>query len=396
MMSNAKIEIYSKVWCPYCRRAKAMLKSLGLEYTDYDITDNKELQQEMEERSGEKTIPQIFIDDQKIGGYDSLIELVSSGGLDDLIEYERPNCSKKDWDLVIIGAGPAGMTAAVYAVRKGLKVLLVARDIGGQVLETDTIDNYLPEYGTSGPDLMHNFLKHLRNYQIDTLFGEEITDIKPQEKGHILLTKSNKEIKTKAILIAAGTKKRHLRVEGEHQLKDKGVSYCATCDGFIYENQPVAIVGGGNSGLEAALDMAKIATDVYLIIRGEQLSGDKSLQEKVNNSEKIEICKSYQTTEIKGEKKVESVRIKNLNTGKERELAVNAIFIEIGLIPNTGFICEHLDINQRNEIIIDENNQTSIEGIFAAGDVTDIKDKQIIVSSAEGAKAALRANEYLS
>jgi len=395
-MNKPKIEIYTKTWCPYCRRAKAMLKSLGLDYTDYDITDNEELQQEMAERSGKKTIPQIFIDDQKIGGYDNLIELVSTGGLDDLIEFERPNCSKKDWDLAVIGAGPAGMTAAVYAARKGLKVLMVARDIGGQVLETDTIDNYLPEYGTSGPDLMQNFLKHLRNYKIDTLFGEEITDINPQEEGHILLTKSDKKIKTRAVLIAAGTKKRKLGIPGEHQLKDKGVSYCATCDGYIYENQPVAVVGGGNSGLEAALDMAKIATEVYLIIRGEQLSGDKSLQDKVNDSDKIEVCKSYQTTEIKGEQKVESIRIKNLNTGKERELNVKAIFIEIGLIPNTGFICEHLDINQGNEIIIDENNQTSIEGIFAAGDVTDIKDKQIIVSAAEGAKAALRANEYLS
>ncbi|MFN2341330.1 MAG: glutaredoxin 3 [Halanaerobium sp.] len=395
-MNKPKIEIYSKVWCPYCRRAKAMLKSLELEYTDYDITDNKELQQEMVERSGKKTIPQIFIDDQNIGGYDSLIELVSSGGLDEMIEFERPNCSQKNWDLAVIGAGPAGMTAAVYAVRKGLKVLLVARDIGGQVLETDTIDNYLPEYNISGPDLMQNFLKHLRNYKIDTLFGEEITEIKPQKKEHILLTKSEKEIKTRAVLIAAGTKKRHLGVPGENQFKDNGVSYCATCDGFMYENQPVAIVGGGNSGLEAALDMAKIATEVYLIVRGEQLSGDKSLQDKVNNSDKIEVCKSYQTTEIKGEQKVEVVRIKNLNTGKERELAVKAIFIEIGLIPNTGFVCEELDINQGNEIIIDANNQTSIEGIFAAGDVTDIKDKQIIISAAEGAKAALRANEFLN
>ncbi len=395
-MNKPKIEIYTKTWCPYCRRAKAMLKSLGLDYTDYDITDNEELQQEMVERSGKKTIPQIFIDDQKIGGYDSLIELVSSGGLDDLTEFERPNCSEKDWDLAVIGAGPAGMTASVYAARKGLKVLMAARDIGGQVLETDTIDNYLPEYGTSGPDLMQNFLKHLRNYKIDTLFGEEITDINPQPEGHILLTKSGKKIRTRAVLIAAGTKKRQLGIPGEHQLKDKGVSYCATCDGYIYENQPVAVVGGGNSGLEAALDMAKIATEVYLIIRGEQLSGDKSLQDKVNNSDEIEVCKSYQTTEIKGEQKVESIRIKNFNTGKERELNVKAIFIEIGLIPNTGFICEHLDINQGNEIIIDANNKTSIEGIFAAGDVTNIKDKQIIVSAAEGAKAALRANEYLS
>jgi alkyl hydroperoxide reductase subunit F len=373
-----------------------MLKSLGLEYTDYDITDNENLYQEMVERSGKKTIPQIFINDQKIGGYDNLIEKVSSGELDQMTDFERPNCSKKDWDVAVIGAGPAGMTAAVYAVRKGLKVILVARDIGGQVLETDTIDNYLPEFGITGPDLIQDFLKHLRNYEIDTLFGEEIMDIRHEENGHTLITKSKKEIETKAVIIAAGSKKRHLGVSGESQLKDKGVSYCATCDGFLYGNQPVAIIGGGNSGLEAALDMAKIATEVYLIIRGEQLSGDKSLQDKVNKSDKIEVCKSYQTTEINGDKKVESIKIKNLNTGKERVFAVKAIFIEIGLIPNTGFICEALETSKNNEIIIDEDNKTSIKGIFAAGDVTNIKDKQIIISAAEGAKAALRANEYLS
>jgi alkyl hydroperoxide reductase subunit F len=373
-----------------------MLKSLGLEYTDYDITDNEELYQEMVERSGEKSFPQIFFNDQKIGSYDDLIEKVSSGQLDQMTEFERPNCSEKDWDVAVIGAGPAGMTAAVYAARKGLKVLLVARDIGGQVLETDTIDNYLPEYGTSGPDLIQDFLKHLRNYEIDTLFGEEIVDIRHHENTHTLITKSKKEIETKTVIIAAGTKKRHLGVPGEHPLKDKGVSYCATCDGFLFENQPVAIVGGGNSALESALDMAKIATEVHLIIRSEQLSGDKGLQDKVYNSDQIEICKSYEVTEINGDKKVESIKMKNTNTGKESDLAVEGVFIEIGLIPNTGFICEALETSENNEIIIDEDNQTSIKGIFAAGDITNIKDKQIIISAAEGAKAALRANEYLS
>ncbi|MFW6309186.1 MAG: glutaredoxin 3, partial [bacterium] len=357
-MSDLNIEIYTKEWCPYCRRAKAMLKSLGLEYTDYDITDDEELHEEMVERSGKKTIPQIFINDQKIGGYDSLIEKISSGEFDQKIDYERPNCREKDWDLTVIGAGPAGMTAAVYAARKGLKVLLLGRDIGGQVIETDTIDNYLPEYGSSGPDLMQDFLQHLRNYKIDTLFGEEVVDIKHETDEHIIITKSQKEINTRAIIIAAGSKKRHLGIPGESELKDKGVSYCATCDGFLYENQPVAVVGGGNSGLEAALDMAKIATQVYLLVRSESLSGDKHLQNKVNNSSNIEVYKSYQAVEIQGKNKLESVRIKNINTGKEREIEVRAIFIEIGLIPNTGFICERLETNESNEIIIDDNNKT--------------------------------------
>ncbi len=393
---NAKIEIYTKEWCPYCRRAKAMLRSLDLEYTDYDITNDEELYKEMVERSGNKTIPQIFIDSENIGGYDALIEKISSGELDHLIDFEIPECEGNVWDLTVIGAGPAGMTAAIYAVRKGLKVLLVSRDIGGQVLETDIIDNYPPEYNASGPDLMQDFLNHLRNYDIDTLFGEEVVEIKHKEDGHQILVKSGKKINTGAVIISAGTKKRHLGVSGESQLKDKGVSYCATCDGFLYEGKPVAVVGGGNSGLEAALDMAKIAEKVYLLVRSERLSGDQSLQDKVMNSEKIEICWSDQAVKISGDEKVESVIIKNLNTGKQRNLDVEAIFIEIGLLPNSGFICEDLEINDYNEVVIDTGNKTSVEGIYAAGDITDIKDKQIIVAAAEGAKAALRANEYLS
>jgi alkyl hydroperoxide reductase subunit F len=393
---SSKIEIYTKEWCPYCRRAKAMLRSLDLEYTDYDITNNEKLYKEMVERSSKKTIPQIFIDDENIGGYDALIEKISSGQLDHLIDFEIPECEGNVWDLTVIGAGPAGMTAAIYAVRKGLKVLLVSRDIGGQVLETDIIDNYPPEYNASGPDLMQDFLNHLRNYNIDTLFGEEVVEIKHKEEGHQILVKSGKKINTGAVIISAGTKKRHLGVSGESQLKDKGVSYCATCDGFIYEGKPVAVVGGGNSGLEAALDMAKIAEKVYLLVRSERLSGDQTLQDKVMNSEKIEICWSYQAVKINGDDKVESVIIKNLNTGKQRNLDVEAIFIEIGLLPNSGFICEDLEINDYNEVVIDADNKTSVEGIYAAGDITDIKDKQIVVAAAEGAKAALRANEYLS
>lgn len=395
-MDEINIEIYTKEWCPYCRRTKMMLNSMGLDFTDYEITDDESLQQEMVERSGNETIPQIFINGQNIGGYESLIKKISSEEFDQLIEFKRPNCSNKDWDVTVIGAGPAGMNAAVYSVRKGLNTLLVARDIGGQVIETDTIDNYLPEYGSRGPDLMEDFLQHIRNYEIDTLFGEEVTDIINENKAKTVFTKSEKEITTKTVIIATGSKKRQLGVPGENHLKDKGVSYCATCDGFLYENQSVAVVGGGNSGLEAAQDMAKIAKEVYLLIRSERMSGDEQLQDKVNNSDKIKTCKSSQVIEILGEEKVNGLKVKNINTGKLRKLNVTAIFIEIGLIPNTGFISENMSINDNNEIIIDANNKTSIEGIYAAGDVTNIKDKQIVISAAEGAKAALRVSEYLS
>ncbi|MFW6282084.1 MAG: FAD-dependent oxidoreductase, partial [bacterium] len=395
MTKQNDIEIYTKEWCPYCRRAKSILDSLGLEYQDYDVTDEGDTYNEMVERSSQETVPQIFLNGDNLGGYDSLIEKLTSGELDKMIEIDRPNCKEKDWDVTIIGAGPAGMTSAVYAARKGLKVLLLARDIGGQILETDIINNYLPEYGTTGPDLTRDFLEHVRQYKVDTLFGEEVEDIKHEENQHNILTRSGKEIETRSVIISTGTKKRHLHIPGENEFKDKGVSYCATCDGFLYEGETVVIVGGGNSGMEAALDMAKLNSKVFLIEMSEKLTGDKHLRERLEDSEKIDIYTSHQTKKIKGEEKVESVIIKNLNTGSEKELDTEAVFIEIGLIPNTGFVCERVEVNDHDEIIIDENNQTSIEGIFAAGDVTDIKDKQIVISAAEGAKAALRVNDYL-
>jgi len=396
MTTEKNIEIYTKEWCPYCRRTKSMLDNLGLEYQDYDVTDEEENYQEMVERSEQETVPQIFIDGNHLGGYDDLIGKLTSGEFDQMIDVDRPSCAEEEWDVTIIGAGPSGMTAAVYAARKGLKVLILSRDIGGQVLETDTIDNYLPEYGTTGPDLIKDFLDHVREYEVDFLFGEEVEDIIHEDVHHIIKVRSGKEITTKAVIIATGSKKRHLLIPGENELKDKGVSYCANCDGFLYSGQPVIVVGGGNSGLEAALDMAKLDSKVYLVEATENLSGDKHLRDKVEISDMIEVYISYQMTEILGEDEVERAVIKNLNTGSVKELEADAVFIEIGLIPNTGFICEKVEVNDRNEIIIDENNQTSIKGIFAAGDVTDIKDKQIIISAAEGAKAALRVSDYLN
>ncbi|MFP4661264.1 MAG: glutaredoxin 3 [Halanaerobiales bacterium] len=395
MSEEKQVEIYTMDWCPYCMRAKSMLDSIGLEYEEYDVTDEGEAYDEMKERSNQKTVPQIFINDDHLGGYDDLIEKLTSGELDEMIEIDRPDCTENSWDVAIIGAGPSGMTAAVYAARKGLEVLLVARDIGGQVLETDKIDNYLPEYGTSGLELIQEFLGHVQEYDIDTLFGEEVEDIIHDDEHHKILTRSGKEITTRSIIIATGSKKRKLMVPGEKELTDKGVSYCANCDGFLYKGQTVVVVGGGNSGMEAALDMAQLDSKVYLVEASEKLTGDKHLQNKVEQYEEIEVLTSYQLSAVEGEDKVERVRIENLNSGNEKELEVTAVFIEVGLIPNTGFICDRVEVNDNNEIIIDEENKTSIKGIYAAGDVTNIKDKQIIISAAEGAKAALRISEYL-
>lgn len=394
MENNINIELYSKKWCPYCRKAKAFLKTKGLSYKEYNV-DNESKLAEMEERSGRKTVPQIFIDDQHIGGYTDMINMEKRGDLNKLLGISIEDFSQKKWELVIIGAGPAGLNAALYAARKGLDLLLISADMGGQVIDTEEIGNYLGKKDATGFSLMNDFWEHLSQYNFTSFIGESVERISAGEDYHTIKTDTGKKYKSKAIIIASGTTKRHLGMRQEYVLKGKGVHYCAICDGYLYAGKSVAVVGGGNSGLEASLDLAKLDCNVSLIEIQDNLLGDHYLQEQVNKSKNIEIYTGTVIDEINGEEKLESVKIKENNTGQTKELSIEGLFIEIGLEANSDFVKDTLEINSRKEILINENNETNVKGIFAAGDISNIKDKQIIISAAEGAKAALRANEYL-
>ncbi|GAB6138254.1 glutaredoxin 3 [Halanaerobaculum tunisiense] len=392
--NQPKIEIYTLTWCPYCRKAKSFFRSKDLSYTEYLIDEEEGKKEEMAERSnGAKTVPQIFINGQNIGGYDDLIELETTGKLNEMLGL-KPADLDQIWDLVIVGAGPAGLSAAVYGARKGLEVLVLSLSLGGQVIETDVIDNWIGSPEITGGDLMESFWEHTQKYDVQAKLGAEVTNIRAKEKLKVVET-TQQEIETRSVIVATGTHNRSLGVPGEHELKGKGVHYCAICDGYLYAGDEVTVVGGGNSGLEAALDMAKLDSKVNLIEVGDQLAGDDVLQEKVRANDLIEIYTGYGVEEITGTEEVEEIVIRDTETGKYQTLSTKAVFVEIGLIPNSGFVDQLVNTNQRNEIIVDENNQTTVEGIWAAGDVTDIKDKQIIISAAEGAKAALRVNEYL-
>lgn len=396
MTEKPVIEIYTLEWCPYCRKAKSFFKSKGLEYQEYDI-ENEDKKEEMIKRTGgEKTVPQIFVEGELIGGYDQLIKKQNQGKLKELINDIDDFDVDKVWDLVIVGAGPAGLSAAVYAARKGLETLIVSLSMGGQVIETDSIENYLGKYNTQGSELMQSFWEHAQEYDVTIRLGEKVEKISCDEDLRILEMGSEKQIKARTVIIASGTQKRSIGVSGEKEFKGKGVHYCAICDGFLYAGEDVAVVGGGNSGLEACLDLAKLNSNVSLIEITDQLAGDRVLQEKVKSNDKIDIYTCNNIEKIKGQEKVDSIVIRDNNTGKIREINVSAVFVEIGLTPNSGFVSELVSTNERNEIIINEQNETNIEGIWAAGDVTDIKDKQIVVATAEGAKAALRVNEYLN
>ncbi|MFW5976847.1 MAG: glutaredoxin 3 [Bacillota bacterium] len=397
--NQPEIEIYTLKKCPFCRRAKSFLKSKELSYIEYNIDDSEETKQEMQERSGgAKTVPQIFIDGQSIGGYDDLLELKRTGKLDKMLDLNSEKNFCKIWDVVIIGSGPAGFSAALYAARKGLEVLIVSTDMGGQMVDTGEVDNYLGIIESSGPELIKKFWNHVEKYNVDIELGETVADVDKDKEKQLfnLKTESEKNLQSKTVIITTGTTNRELGIPGEKQFKGKGVHYCATCDGYLYAGEPVAVVGGGNAGLEASLDLAKTGCRVNLIEIQDELSGDQVLIDKVYEKDSINIYTGYGSEKIKGDNKVESLIIKNMDTEEKKELQVSGVFIEIGVLPNSEFIKNKVEVNEFNEIKINDNNETSIKGIWAAGDVTNIKDKQIIVAAGEGARTALRVNEFLN
>ncbi|HLV09225.1 MAG TPA: FAD-dependent oxidoreductase [Halanaerobiales bacterium] len=393
---QSRTEIYTLSWCPYCKKTKAFFRSKGISYKEYQIDDNESKKAEMQERSGgKKRVPMIFIDNKYIGGYDELIKAKETGELTDLLGLSKPEDFDQIWDVVIIGAGPAGLSAAIYSARKGLDVLVLSLALGEQVIETDIIKNYIGISSIDGPELMDSFWNHSQEYDIKNDLGVKVNNISLADDLKVIETK-NYNVKTRTVIVASGTHKRELGVSREKQLKGKGVHYCAICDGFLYAGKEVAVVGGGNSGLEASLDMARLNSKVNLIEVADHLMGDQILKKKVFAEDLINVYTCNNVEAIKGKDTVRSIVIRDNNTGKVREFDVNAVFVEIGLIPNSGFVSDLVQTNNRNEIVINNDNETSVEGIWAAGDVTDIKDKQIIVATAEGAKAALRVNEYLN
>ena len=293
----AKIEVYSKEWCPYCAKAKALLRSKQLDYEEIDITSDAEGEQGMVARSRRRTVPQIFIDDQSIGGYDDLAQLNATGELDRMLNIESPMDMTKVYDVVIVGAGPAGMSAAIYAIRKNLSTLIVAADIGGQLGTTYEVGNYPGFQMITGPDLVQQFEEHMDQYGIDKLVGEKVTGLRFEDRCKVLETAAGREIHARSVIIATGAFKRKLNIPGEKELSGKGVVYCSTCDGPLFKDMDIAIMGGGNSGLEAAIEMNGLARNVYLVSRTEW-NGDPILQDKVRSAARVESLTLHDPIEI--------------------------------------------------------------------------------------------------
>ena len=298
------------------------------------------------------------------------------------------------YDLMIIGGGPAGLAASVYAARKQLKTLLISNDIGGQINTTWGIENYLGYQFIEGPELINKFQTQVARFPIDQKIGDKVRQLKKTTGGFEAITEGDDKYQSKTAVIATGKRPRKLNVPGETELTGRGVTYCAICDGPIFAGQKVAVVGGGNSALEATLDLLKIAEHVNLISLT-PLTGDQVLSSQLKGAKKLTVLLEHETIEIKGQELVNGIRIRDVKSSEEKILEVGGVFIEIGLVPNSDAVKELVKLNQWGEVPVTPRNETSVPGLYAAGDVTDVPEKQILVAAGEGAKAALQAHRYL-
>jgi len=297
-------------------------------------------------------------------------------------------------ELMIIGGGPAGLAAAVYAARKRLETLLVSNEIGGQMNWTMGIENYLGYQFIEGPELIDKFQTQVDQFPIDQKIGYKVKKLEEIEGGFEAKTEAGEKYQSKVVIFATGKRPRTLNVPGETELTGRGVTYCAICDGPVFAGQRVAVVGGGNSALEAALDMVKIAEHVDMVSLT-PLTGDAILIDKLSGAKNLKIYTEHQTEKIEGKDLVEGIAIKDLKTGRSKRLKVTGIFIEIGLVPNSDAVSGLLELNKWGEVPVSCSCETALPGLYAAGDVTDVPEKQIVVAAGEGAKAALQAHRYL-
>ena len=299
-------------------------------------------------------------------------------------------------DLLIIGGGPAGVAAGVYAARKKIKTVLVTKEFGGQSLVSADVQNWIGTKSVSGYDLGKMFEEHLRAQEdIEIMDGDLVTKIEQRGSEFRAATEGGKTIDTRTVLVASGGRRRRLGVPGEDTFNGKGVAYCSICDAPIFKNKTVAVVGGGNAGLEAVIDLLPYAKKIYLLERGAELKGDPVTQARIQNDPKVEIILNVDTKEITGEKRVTGLAYNDLKSGGAKKLSLDGVFVEVGVIPNSECVKGLVDMNKFNEIIVDHKTQrTSRLGIWAAGDVSDVLYKQNNISAGDAVKAVLNIYDY--
>ncbi|UCG81778.1 MAG: FAD-dependent oxidoreductase [Desulfobacterales bacterium] len=390
----ASITIYSSEGCPFCVKAKSFLAERGIPFEEIEARPGSNAWKEMQEKTGSSSLPQILIRDEPIGGYSDLVNLEATGELNQRLGLAEQEPVSPLYDVIILGGGPAGLSAAIYTARKVLKTLVISEDIGGQVTWTYDVDNYLGFSQIETADLVAKFEEHVEKYGVEKLIGVGATVLELTGKIKKVTTADGKGYLAKTVIIATGKRPRPLDVPGEKELVGRGVTYCSTCDAPLFAGLDVAVAGGGNSALGAVIDLMKVAKKVYTISLT-PLTGDQILQDKVMGSPKVEVFTEYKIQRIVGESAVEGMEIASMKTGEVKRLDVQGVIVEIGLLPNSEMVIDTLKTNSIGEIVVDSRCHTGVSGVFACGDVTDVPFKQVIVAAGEGAKAALAAYDYI-
>jgi NADH-dependent peroxiredoxin subunit F len=389
-------EVYVSLTCHNCPDVVQALNLMAVQNPRIRATmiEGSLFQREIEERQV-MGVPTVFLNGTLFGsGRMTLEEIVakvdSAAG-----EREARKLSAKDpFDVLIVGGGPAGAAAAVYAARKGIRTGVASERFGGQVLDTLGIENFISVRETEGPKFALALEEHVRHYDVDIMNLQRAKALRTGELVEVEFD-SGARLKAKTVILATGARWRNVNVPGEQELRNKGVAYCPHCDGPLYKGKRVAVIGGGNSGVEAAIDLAGIVRHVTLVEFDTRLKADAVLQDKLRSLPNVDVVLNAQTTAITGTDKVDGLTYRDRASGEEKRVDLEGVFVQIGLVPNTEWLKGTVELSRFGEIIVDARGRTSLPGVFAAGDCTTTPYKQIIVAAGDGAKAALSAFDHL-
>jgi alkyl hydroperoxide reductase subunit F len=390
-------ETYISLSCQNCPDVVQSLNLMAMLNPNirHVMIDGALFQDEVEQRQI-MAVPTVFLNGENFGqgrmGLEEILAKLDTGAA----EREAAKLTQKGvFDVLVVGGGPAGAAAAIYAARKGIKTGVVAERFGGQVLDTMAIENFISVKETEGPKLAAALEQHVKTYEVDVMNVQRADKLIPGDTVEVQLA-SGASLKAKTVILATGARWRSMNVPGEQEYRNKGVTYCPHCDGPLFKGKRVAVIGGGNSGVEAAIDLAGIVAHVTLLEFGSQLRADAVLQRKLHSLPNVTVLTDAQTTEVTGD----TTRVNGLNytdrkTGESHRVELEGIFVQIGLLPNTEWLKDTVALSKTGEIEVDTHGRTSVPGVFAAGDVTAVPYKQIVIAMGEGSKAALSAFDHL-
>ncbi len=390
-------EIYISLTCHNCPDVVQALNLMAVQNPRIKATmiDGALFQDEIKERQV-MAVPTVYLNGTEFGqGRMSLEEILAKIDTSGVEREAKKIAAKDPFDVLIVGGGPAGAAAAVYAARKGIRTGIASERFGGQVLDTLGIENFISIKETEGPKFALALEEHVRNYEVDIMNLQRAKALVPHDDMIEIQLESGASLKSRSVVISTGARWRNINVPGEHEFKNKGVAYCPHCDGPLFKGKRIGVIGGGNSGVEAAIDLAGIVGHVTLIEFDKQLRADAVLQKKLHSLKNVTVLTNAQTTEITGDQKVTGLSYQDRASDEVRQVALEGVFIQIGLVPNTDWLKGTIELSRHGEIIVDAKGATSLPGVFAAGDATTVPFKQIIIAAGDGAKAALGAFDHL-